>query len=138
MKRNIPTLIYVNKMDNGNPDFDELMDDIRLNLGETCVPFTFPLGHNEDFDGFVNVISLKARKFNGTECVDDEIYEDVKRFVIKTGKCSTSKLINQFGIGYSKAARYIDMLEEEGIVGPENGSKPREVLVFSEDDLDNE
>ena len=37
-KRNIPTLIYVNKMDNGNPDFDELMDDIRLNLGESCVP----------------------------------------------------------------------------------------------------
>lgn len=82
-KRNIPTLIYVNKMDNGNPDFDELMDDIRLNLGESCVPFTFPLGHNEDFDGFVNVISLKARKFNGTECVDDEIYEDKRHRVFE-------------------------------------------------------
>ena len=47
---------------------------------------------------------------------NDEIYEDVKRFVIKTGKCSTSKLINQFGIGYSKADGLLDTLEHDGII----------------------
>ena len=47
---------------------------------------------------------------------NDEIYEDVKRFVIKTGKCSTSKLINQFGIGYSKADGLLDTLEQDGII----------------------
>ena len=50
-KRNIPTLIYVNKMDKGNPDFEELLEDITNNLGKTCVPFTMPLGHNNNFDG---------------------------------------------------------------------------------------
>lgn len=65
----------------------------------------------------------------------DPLYEEIKRFVIKEQKASTSFLIRKFSIGYGKAARYIDMLEEEGIVGPENGSRPREVLVSSEDEL---
>lgn len=75
---------------------------------------------------------------NNENVSTDPLYEDVKRCVIKERKASSSFLQRKFGIGYSKAARYIDMLEEEGIVGPENGSKPREVLVFSEDDLNNE
>ena len=82
-KRNIPTLIYVNKMDMGNPDFDDIMLDIVDQLGKECIPFTFPLGHNDNFDGFVNVISLKARKYNGVECVDDVIYEDKKHKVFE-------------------------------------------------------
>ena len=82
-KRNIPTLIYVNKMDMGNPDFDDIMLDIVDQLGKECIPFTFPLGHNDNFDGFVNVINLKARKFNGVECVDDVIYEDKKHKVFE-------------------------------------------------------
>ena len=82
-KRNIPTLIYVNKMDKGNPDFDEIFADIVNNFGKICVPFTFPLGHNEEFDGFVNVVDLKARKYNGTECVDDVIHEDKKNRVFE-------------------------------------------------------
>ena len=82
-KRNIPTLIYVNKMDKGNPDFEELLDDITTNLGKSCVPFTMPLGHNNNFDGFVNVVDLKARKYNGVECVDDIIYEDKKHKVFE-------------------------------------------------------
>lgn len=77
-KRGIPTLIYVNKMDKGNPDYEEVLEDITSKLGKVCIPFTMPLGHNDQFDGFVNVVDLKARKFNGKECVDDEIYEDKK------------------------------------------------------------
>lgn len=77
-KRGIPTILYVNKMDKGNPDYEEILDDLVTHFGKTCVPFTMPLGHNDNFDGFVNVVDLKARKYNGKECVDDEIYEDKK------------------------------------------------------------
>ena len=77
-KRGIPTLIYVNKMDKGNPNFDEIMDSLRAKFGKVIIPFTMPLGHNDQFDGFVNVVDLKARKFNGVTCVDYEIHEDKK------------------------------------------------------------
>ncbi len=59
---------------------------------------------------------------------DDDMYEEARQIVIETGKASTSFLQRKLGIGYSRAARLIDMLEEKGIIGPGNGSKPREVL----------
>ena len=82
-KRGIPTFIYVNKMDKENVVFDEVLDDIREKLGKTAVPFCYPLGHEDKFDGFVNVVDLKARIFNGTECVDAEIYEDKRMKVFE-------------------------------------------------------
>ena len=75
-RRNIPTIIYVNKMDKENINFENILNDIRTKLGKNAVPFTYPIGHESDFDGFVNVVDLKARKYNGVECVDDEIYPD--------------------------------------------------------------
>ncbi|MDY2889754.1 MAG: DNA translocase FtsK [Candidatus Caccosoma sp.] len=68
------------------------------------------------------------------DATNDDLYNQVKDLVITEQKASTSYLQRKFGIGYQKAARYIDMLEEEGIVGPENGSKPREVLISNDDD----
>jgi len=82
-KKGIPTIIFVNKMDKGNPDYEDILDDIVKHFGKTCVPFTMPLGHGDQFDGFVNVVDLKARKYNGKECVDDEIYEDKKMKVFE-------------------------------------------------------
>lgn len=75
-RRNIPTIIYVNKMDKENINFEDILTEIRTKLGKNAVPFTYPIGHVADFDGFVNVVDLKARKYNGVECVDDEIYPD--------------------------------------------------------------
>jgi len=60
---------------------------------------------------------------------DDELYEEAKNLVIKTGKASSSYLQRRFKIGYARAARLIDMLEERGVVGPGEGAKPREVLI---------
>lgn len=60
---------------------------------------------------------------------DDPLYNEVVDFVIKTGKTSASLLQRKFRLGYNRAARMMDLLEERGIVGPPNGSKPREVLV---------
>jgi S-DNA-T family DNA segregation ATPase FtsK/SpoIIIE len=60
--------------------------------------------------------------------VDDELYEDAVRIVCELGKASTSTLQRRLRIGYGRAARLIDIMEKEGIVGPPDGSKPREVI----------
>lgn len=60
---------------------------------------------------------------------EDEMYEEAKKLVIESGKASTSFLQRRLSLGYGRAARIIDMLEQNGIVGPGIGAKPREVLV---------
>lgn len=59
----------------------------------------------------------------------DEVYEEAVRLVIQTRQASVSMLQRRLGLGYTRAARLIDMMEDEGIVGPYAGSKPREILV---------
>jgi S-DNA-T family DNA segregation ATPase FtsK/SpoIIIE len=60
--------------------------------------------------------------------VDDELYEEAVRIVCELGKASTSTLQRRLRIGYGRAARLIDIMEHEGLVGPPDGSKPREVI----------
>jgi len=69
---------------------------------------------------------------------DDPLYNDIVEFVVTTGKASASLLQRRFKLGYNRAARIIDLLEERGIIGPQNGSKPREVLVKLDSSNDNE
>ncbi len=59
---------------------------------------------------------------------EDDLYEDAKEAVIESGKASTSFIQRKLRVGYSRAARLMDMLEEENIIGPAIGSTPREVL----------
>lgn len=66
---------------------------------------------------------------------DEPIFEDAVRVVIEAGKASTSLLQRRLRIGYGKAARLIETMEEQGIVGHQDGSRPREVLVQSMDDV---
>lgn len=68
------------------------------------------------------------------EDYDDPIYGEVVDFALATGKISASLIQRKFRLGYNRAARIIDLLEERGIIGPQNGSKPREVLVKLPDD----
>lgn len=82
-KRNIPTIIYVNKMDKPDVHFDKLMDEIRTKLGKKAIPFCYPMGHNDGFDGFVNCVTLTARKYNGKECEDAEIYPEKRAAVLE-------------------------------------------------------
>lgn len=58
---------------------------------------------------------------------EDEMYEEAKQTVLEAGKASTSYLQRKLGIGYARAARLIDILEEKGVIGPGSGAKPREV-----------
>lgn len=59
---------------------------------------------------------------------DDELYEDAKEAVLEAGRASTSFLQRKLRVGYSRAARLMDMLEEKGVIGPADGVTPREVL----------
>ena len=59
----------------------------------------------------------------------DPLFEDVRSYVIETQKASTSLIQRKFSLGYARAARLMDMLEAQNIIGPSRGSKPREVYV---------
>jgi len=61
---------------------------------------------------------------------DDDLYDDAKMAVIEAGKASTSYLQRRLRVGYSRAARLIDILEERGVIGPADGSRPREILTM--------
>ena len=60
---------------------------------------------------------------------EDPLYNEIVEFAIKTGRISASLIQRKYRLGYNRAARIVDLLEERGIIGPQNGSKPREVLV---------
>lgn len=85
-------------------------------------------------------ISLTSENGNGSplgEAMDkdmkdgaeeDELYEEARELVIQIGKASTSYLQRKLRVGYARAARLMDMLEERGVIGPQEGSKPRKVF----------
>ena len=81
-KHGVPTLIFVNKMDKEMIDFDSLLEEINQKLGKKAVSFVYPIGHQEAFDGFINVVTLKARKYDGKETIDDVIYDDKKEKIL--------------------------------------------------------
>jgi S-DNA-T family DNA segregation ATPase FtsK/SpoIIIE len=72
--------------------------------------------------------SIVGIDFDDDEENDDPLYEDAKRAVMDAGKASTSYLQRRLKVGYSRAARLIDILEERGVVSAADGSKPREIL----------
>lgn len=89
-------------------------------------------------DKYVNAKATSSNSSSGDDYDDgDEEYEMCREFVIQAQKASTSLLQRKFRIGYNKAARIIDQLEEDGVIGPQLGSKPREVFIrqYHEEDL---
>jgi S-DNA-T family DNA segregation ATPase FtsK/SpoIIIE len=70
---------------------------------------------------------------SGNSGDDDELLEEAKKAIIQMGRASTSLLQRRLRIGYGRAASILDALEDAGVVGPPNGSKPREVLISGED-----
>jgi S-DNA-T family DNA segregation ATPase FtsK/SpoIIIE len=66
----------------------------------------------------------------------DDHFEDAARLIVQNQRGSTSDLQRRLGMGYARAGKVMDQLEAAGIVGPQNGSKPREVLVKDFRELD--
>lgn len=87
------------------------------------------LPESEDESG----ISGAAGSASGDDNYEDPLYNEIVDFAIQNGKISASLIQRRFRLGYNRAARVIDLLESRGIIGPQNGSKPREVLVKMED-----
>jgi S-DNA-T family DNA segregation ATPase FtsK/SpoIIIE len=82
-------------------------------------------------EGFMNLEKKEEKATVDKDDVDndDPLYNEIVEFVVTQGKASASLLQRRFRLGYNRAARCIDLLEDRGIIGPSNGSKPREVLV---------
>ena len=82
-----------------------------------------------------NTLTMEVDDANATTMVESKddyeepLYNEIVEFVVTQGKASASLLQRRFRLGYNRAARCIDLLEDRGIIGPSNGSKPREVLV---------
>ena len=86
--------------------------------------------YNEEFTNQESPHTSSSGSSNSdTDGGDDPMYNEVVEFAIETGKISASLIQRRFRFGYNRAARMIALLESRGIVGPQNGSKPREVLV---------
>lgn len=77
-------------------------------------------------DAFLTLNESEGTNVGGASS-EDPLFEEVKNYIIETGRASTSNIQRRFGLGYNRAARLIDILEEQGVVGPAQGSKPRDV-----------
>lgn len=97
---------------------DEYVPDARLDLSGGA--------ENSEKSGFIDLES------DPIEEGGDELYEEARRTVIEAGKASTSYLQRKLSIGYGRAAKLMDLLEERGVIGPQNGSKPRDIIDGNE------
>ena len=101
---------------------DQYRDELTYELNLT--PETASSERNPVFDGSDVSLSDNESMDDG----DDDMYEEARQTVMEAGKASTSFLQRKLRVGYARAARLVDMLEERGVIGPGDGAKPREVL----------
>jgi S-DNA-T family DNA segregation ATPase FtsK/SpoIIIE len=80
-------------------------------------------------ESILNFRPVAKHGLGSEEMIDDAIYEEAKQIVIQSRKASASWLQRRLRIGYARAARLLDMMEQEGIIGPTEGAKPRDILI---------
>lgn len=137
-----PTLLKMSvKNTDNNLNFDYVYNSKLYHNVNVSIPFI----ENEDFkniikfekennklnkfDYFEDQHTLTKNSSYDNDSGDDPMYKEVVEFAIETGKISASLIQRRFRLGYNRAARLIDLLEARGIIGPQNGSKPRKVLI---------
>lgn len=96
---------------------------IKMNGSESPSEIDFSESGKQQAGGMDPIFASMA-----DESEDDELYPEAKKTVIEAGKASTSYLQRKLGIGYARAARLMDLLEERGVIGPADGAKPRDVI----------
>ncbi|MFA5236066.1 MAG: GTP-binding protein, partial [Bacilli bacterium] len=81
-KHGVPTFIFINKLDKESVKYEALLEAIKTKLGKQAISFVYPIGKEDSFDGYIDVISLKAKRHNGTACVEEPIHDDKKEKVM--------------------------------------------------------
>jgi S-DNA-T family DNA segregation ATPase FtsK/SpoIIIE len=107
------------------PEVEEIVNFIGKQRGYPHA-FELPEYEGEDGDNDSKSVDLTNR---------DKMFEESARLVVSTQSGSTSNIQRKFNLGYNRAGRIMDQLEAAGIVGPTNGSKPREVYFKTEHEL---
>jgi len=102
-------------------EINDVVDFVRKNQGEP-----------KFLEEITQVVAEKGPA-DGIEYLDDPKYDEAVRVVLSTGQASASYLQRRLKLGYSRAARLIEIMEAHGIVGPSQGSKPRDILIRAED-----
>lgn len=102
-------------------EINEIVDFVKKNQGEP------------KFLEEITRVEEEKSGADGLDYLEDPKYDDAVRVVLTTGQASASYLQRRLKLGYSRAARLIEIMEANGIVGPSQGSKPREILVRSDD-----
>ena len=102
-------------------EINDVVDFVKKNQGEP------------KFLEEITKVTEEKSAVDGIEYLDDLKYDDAVRVVLSTGQASASYLQRRLKLGYSRAARLIEIMEANGIVGPSQGSKPRDILIRAED-----
>ena len=102
-------------------EINEIVDFVKKNQGEP------------KFLEEITKVAEEKSGADGIEYLDDPKYDDAVRVVLSTGQASASYLQRRLKLGYSRAARLIEIMEANGVVGPSQGSKPRDILIRADD-----
>ncbi len=102
-EREMPRIVFINKMDKENVDYEKVLGELKERLGKKVAPFAIPVGKEESFNGFVNVVDMVGRELKGDECVDVEIpagFEDqisnVREMLIESVAESDEELLEKY------------------------------------------
>lgn len=120
---NKPTFIFVNKMDRENANFDKVLNDLREKFGKKIAPFQIPLGSNEDFIGNINVVKMIARHYNGKDCVEkpipDELLseaESIRELLLESVAESDEALLEKYFSGEAFTEQEIQEGLRKGVI----------------------
>lgn len=101
--RKIPKIVFINKMDEDNANFYAVLDQLREKFGKAIAPFQVPIKEGEHFIGFVNVVDMKARKFDGQKVVDipipegmEDKVEPVRQMILESVAESSEELMEKY------------------------------------------
>ncbi|MGL5544031.1 MAG: elongation factor G [Cetobacterium sp.] len=120
----IPRVIFINKMNKGVHDYQKLLHELKGKFGKKVAPFCIPIGFEEKFKGFVNVVDLKGRIFNGETCEDAPIPEDidiseVRGLLLEAIAETDEKLLNKYFSGEEFTEEEIKKGLHDGVLSGE-------------------
>lgn len=124
-KRNTPTILYINKMDKENINYDKLVNQLREKFGKAVIPFHIPIGKENEFKGFVNIVDMKARIYNKDKkvCEDAEIWPekevkmgDYREMLIESVAESDDELLEKYFEGEEFTEEEIHIGLRKGVI----------------------